>query len=111
VRPVYPEYPSFIFSLARHIYQLRRLERQKTRKFRLSTYRMNFLFKRILNKNFKTQDMDTGTVIVRFLQPYGLLVGLKKLREIASETRSLARYKRQISYKRLIPYLAILVRY
>jgi len=108
---MYPEYPSFNFSLARHIYELRRLERQKTRKFRLSTYRMNFLFKKVLNKNFKMQDTSTGTIIVRFLQPYGLLLGLKKLREVAFETRSLARYRRQITYKRLIPYLSILVRY
>ncbi|HXT83311.1 MAG TPA: hypothetical protein VN704_03100, partial [Verrucomicrobiae bacterium] len=101
--------PLFNFPIIRHIYQLRAIERQKTRKFRLSTYKMNFLFKKILRNILKVK--DSGSLVVRFLQPYGLLLSLQKLRKISKGIRTLTRYRRQISFKRLLPYMSILVRY
>jgi len=70
---------------------------------------MNFLFKKLLRDVLQIKDY--GTANVRFLQPYRLLLSLKKLRQIARKNWRLARYSRQKTYKRIVPFMSIIVRY
>ena len=70
---------------------------------------MNFLFKKLLRDILKINDY--GTAVIRFLQPHRLLLSLRKLRQIANKNWKLARYNRKKPYKRLLPFMSILVRY
>jgi len=99
------------FNFALTWYLCEAYKRKKTNKvkFRLCSFRLNFLFKNILQNILHMK--KTGTIFVRFLQPVRLLISLKKLRKITRNNWVISRYRKQRLYKRLLPYIALLFRY
>src|SRR5206468_1459508 len=99
----------FRFGHTRYLATYRRKARKKAHKFIFSTYKFNLLFKKILWNIL--QIPRAGELVVRFRQPARLLLGMKKFRKLARRASALARYRRHRSYRRLLPFLFILVRY
>jgi len=97
------------FAFGKSIAKLKRQKKNRKRKLLLGTYRLNFIFKKVLRKILKID--DKGSVIVRFLQPDRLLLSTKRLRKIARRHYVISRYRRQRMYKRVLPFIAIMFRY
>lgn len=100
---------AFTTRLVLKIDNTRKLEARIKRKLLLTTYRMNFLFKKIIRHVLRLD--NDGKSIVKFLQPVRMLLSTKKLRKFVAKNTAIARYRRQKMYKRLLPFISILVRY
>jgi hypothetical protein len=76
---------------------------------KINAFRMNYLFKKVIRHLFRNQ--RDGSSFVKFLQPTGSLLSMKKLRSLASKMTVLRMYKKQKLYRRMLRTLLIFFRY
>lgn len=81
------------------------------KKIKYNSFRINYIFKKIIKFVLNNQPQKTGKLIVRFLQPVGLLLNTAKIRRNIAKDYYLKRYKRNKLYRKFIPILAALSRY
>jgi len=92
------------------IYEKRKLEKPKAKKWSyLQTTKINYLFKKTLRLLFKKT--NPGLAEVKFLQPTGKLLSMKRVRVMASKINDLRRFRSQKLYRRFIRVLSIFFRY
>jgi len=75
----------------------------------LQNTKVNYLFKKTLHLLFKKTIPNVAAV--KFLQPTGNFLSMKKIRAMASKINDLKMYRRQKLYRRFIRVLSLFFRY